>query len=66
MVEHSRKPRLTRHEDVLNVVVELRKYGITGADLYHTITDIGPVDLDLLNEVLALARVLDGSTAQAA
>ena len=41
---------------MLNVVTELRKYGICGADLYHTITDIGPVDLDLLNEVLGIAR----------
>jgi hypothetical protein len=56
MVEHTRKPRLTRQQDVLNVVLELRRYGISGADLYHTITDIGPVDLDLLNEVLGMAR----------
>jgi hypothetical protein len=63
---HSRKPRLTRHEDVLNVVIELRKYGITGADLYHTVADIGPVDLDLLNEVLALAMIVDAGAARAA
>jgi hypothetical protein len=56
MVEHTRKPRLTSQQDVLNVVLELRKYGISGADLYHTITDIGPVDLDLLNDVLGIAR----------
>jgi hypothetical protein len=59
MVEHTRKPRLTRQQDVLNVVLELRKYGISGADLYHTIADIGPVDLDLLNEVLGMARAED-------
>jgi hypothetical protein len=56
MVEYPRKPRLTHREDLLLVIGELRKFGVSGLALYHTITDIGPVDLDLLNEVLGIAR----------
>ncbi len=52
MIEDFRKPRLTRYDDVALVVNELRKFGIAGSSLYKRITEIGPVDLDLLNEVL--------------
>lgn len=52
MVEYPRKPRLTQRDDLLLVIEELRKFGVTGAQIYRSITDIGPVDLDLLNDVL--------------
>lgn len=46
------RPRLVRFDDVAAVVGELRRHGIGGANLYRRVTDVGPVDLDLLNEVL--------------
>lgn len=52
MVEYPRKPRLVHREDVIRVIEELRKFGVTGAQLYRSITEIGPVDLDLLNDIL--------------
>ncbi len=54
MVEEFNKPRLTRYDDVALVVAELRRFGVAGNSLYKRITEIGPVDLDLLNEVLRL------------
>jgi hypothetical protein len=50
------KPRLVRYDDVLRVVTELMKEGITGKDLFRLITEIGPVDLDVLNEVMSQPR----------
>lgn len=47
------KPRLTRFEDLVVVIRELRSMGITGGAVYRHVTDIGPVDLDLLADVLA-------------
>lgn len=52
MVEDFNKPRLTRYDDVAMVVAELHRFGVAGASLYKRIVEIGPVDLDLLNEVL--------------
>lgn len=47
------KPRLTRFEDLVVVIRELRSMGITGGAVYRHVTEIGPVDLDLLADVLA-------------
>ncbi len=52
MIEFAERPRLTRFDDVLLVVRELRKLGISGRTIYERITEIGPVDLDMLNAVL--------------
>ncbi|HSO48038.1 MAG TPA: hypothetical protein VLQ68_08915 [Rhizobiaceae bacterium] len=52
MVEYPRKPRLTHRDDVMRVVEELRKFGISGMQLYRSVTEIGPVDLDILNDIL--------------
>lgn len=52
MFEQLNRPRLTRFDDVALVVAELRRLGVAGASLYRHIVEIGPVDLDLLNEVL--------------
>ena len=52
MIDTLPKPRLTRFEDVLLVVRELKKLGIADNQLYTRITEIGPVDLDMLKEVL--------------
>ena len=52
MLESIRKPRLTRFEDLVVVVRELRRMGITGGAVYRHVTEIGPVDLDLLADVL--------------
>lgn len=56
MVEYPRKPRLTQRDDVVRVVEELRKFGISGMQLYRSITEIGPVDLDVLNDILRLPK----------
>jgi len=52
MMDFSERPRLTRFDDVLLVVRELQKLGISGRTIYQRITEIGPVDLDMLNAVL--------------
>ncbi|MGI9399970.1 MAG: hypothetical protein ACR2O0_01835 [Rhizobiaceae bacterium] len=52
MIEFADRPRLTRFDDVLLVVREMRKLGISGKTIYQRITEIGPVDLDMLNAVL--------------
>lgn len=52
MHEEIRKPRLVRYDDVVWVVGELRKLGLDTAQIYRRITEIGPVDLDLLAEVM--------------
>ena len=52
MMDFKDRPRLTRFDDVLIVVRELRKLGISGRTIYERITEIGPVDLDMLNAVL--------------
>jgi hypothetical protein len=52
MFEALRRPRLTRFEDVATIVGELRRMGVSGPSIYGRMTEIGPVDLDLLNEVL--------------
>lgn len=59
MLERTVKPRLTRLDDVSLVVAELQKLGISGQQLYHQITEIGPVDLDLLNKVLEEERTVN-------
>ncbi len=56
MVEYPRKPRLTHRDDVVRVVEELRKFGISGMQLYRSVTEIGPVDLDMLNEILRVPK----------
>jgi hypothetical protein len=50
------KPRLVRYDDVMHVVTELMKEGVTGKDLFRLITEIGHVDLDVLNEVMSKPR----------
>jgi hypothetical protein len=52
MLRYTEKPRLVRFDDVLLVVRELHKLGISGRNLYARVAEIGPVDLDILNEVL--------------
>ncbi len=56
MVEYPSKPRLTHRDDVVRVVEELRKFGISGMQLYRSITEIGPVDLDVLNDILRVQK----------
>ena len=46
------RPRLTRYDDVALVVQELRKFGIGNNDIYRRVTEIGPVDLDMLSDIL--------------
>jgi len=53
MFEALRRPRLTSFEDVAIIVGELRRMGVSGPTIYERMTEIGPVDLDLLAEVLA-------------
>jgi hypothetical protein len=50
------KPHLVRYDDVFRVVTELMKEGITGKELFRLITEIGHVDLDILNEVMSQPR----------
>lgn len=52
MGENYRKPRLVRFDDVVLVVNELRKLGLDTAQIYRRISEVGPVDLDMLAEVL--------------
>jgi hypothetical protein len=51
------KPRLVRFADVLLVVRELRRLGISGRNLHSYVAEIGPVDLDMLNAVLRSEEV---------
>jgi hypothetical protein len=53
MYETIQKPRLTRFEDLVFVVRELNRMGVSGPSIYQRIAEIGPVDLDLLADVLA-------------
>ena len=48
------KPRLTRFEDLVILVGELKRMGIAGSSLYERVAEIGPVDLDVLADVLAI------------
>ena len=69
MVRPETRPRLTRLEDVHLVVSELRKLGIAGSQIYQRVTEVGPVDLDLLNVVLEterMTRALDSAHARTA
>jgi hypothetical protein len=52
MTDPARRPRLTRVEDILRLVAGLQRQGLSGAALYRRVTEIGTVDLDLLNHVL--------------
>lgn len=52
MLEPFARPRLTRFDDVKLVVHELKKLGVSGSHIYARVTEIGPVDLDMLNEVI--------------
>ncbi len=47
------RPRLTRFDDVRELVRELLNFGINGSELYRYATDVAVVDLDMLNEVLS-------------
>ena len=51
--ESIHKPRLTQFEDLVVLVRELNRMGVSGKSIYQRITEIGPVDLDLLADVLA-------------
>ncbi|GIL01088.1 MAG: hypothetical protein BroJett030_09870 [Alphaproteobacteria bacterium] len=53
MFDSIRKPRLTRFEDLVVLVRELDRMGVSGTAVYQRIAEIGPVDLDLLADVLA-------------
>lgn len=57
MVEPFAKPRLTRFDDVKLVVRELYKLGISGKQIYSRVTEVGPVDLDMLNEVIRCEQI---------
>ncbi len=52
MTDPARRPRLTRAEDIARLVADLRRSGLGGVALYRRITEIGIVDLDLLNHIL--------------
>jgi hypothetical protein len=58
MIDLNRKPRLTRFEDLVILVRELRRMGVSGKSIYQRVTEIGPVDLDLLNDVLAMEKAV--------
>ena len=60
------RPRLTRFDDVRELVRELLNFGIDGSDLYRYATDVAVVDLDMLNEVLSENRSQNGETPLAA
>lgn len=47
------RPRLTRFDDVRELVRELLNFGVQGSELYRYATDVAVVDLDMLNEVLS-------------
>ena len=57
MVEVAVKPRLTRYDDVLLVVRELKRLGVSENHLHGRVTEVGPVDLDILNAVIANDRM---------
>ena len=46
------KPRLTNFYELQDLVVELQQKGLEGINLYQRLTDIGIIDLDVLNDVL--------------
>ena len=52
MITPITKPRLTRPEDVSILVRHLRREGLAGRSLVQRMTEIGPVDLDILARVL--------------
>lgn len=56
MFETTSRPRLIRFDDLFVLVRELRRLGVTGELIYQRVTEIGPVDLDLLKDVLAYER----------
>lgn len=49
------RPRLTDFEQLSALVLYLREEGLEAAQITPRIMQIGPVDLDMLNEVLQLA-----------
>ena len=57
MFEEPRKPRLVRCRDIDIVVNEMRKIGMDTMQIYRHIGEVGPVDLDLLYEVLSVERM---------
>ncbi|MFZ1813867.1 MAG: hypothetical protein WBO55_15670 [Rhizobiaceae bacterium] len=64
MMETVNKPRLTAYQDLVVLVAELRKLGVTGTEVYQRITEIGAVDLDLLNAVMIAFRELELTSAE--
>lgn len=54
------RPRLTRFDDVRELVRELLNVGVDGSELYRYATDIAVIDLDMLNEILADQTSLAG------
>ncbi len=55
MIVPPTRPRLTRFEDLSIVVRHLRRQGLSGRPLVQRVTEIGPVDLDILAQVLRTA-----------
>lgn len=52
MFDEFRKPRLVRYDDIRRVVIELRRIGADARLIWELVTEVGPVDLDMLNEIL--------------
>lgn len=52
MFDEFKKPRLVRYDDISRVVVELRRLGTESRQIWELVTEVGPVDLDMLNEIL--------------
>jgi len=56
MTDPARRPRLVRAEDISRLVADLQRQGLRGLMLYRRVTEIGAVDLDLLNHILRLKQ----------
>lgn len=50
------KPRLTNFYELQDLVAELQEKGLEEVKLYQRLTEIGIVDLDVLNDVLKRSR----------
>lgn len=50
------KPRLTNFYELQDLVAELQEKGLEEINLYQRLTDIGVVDLDVLNDVIKRKR----------
>ncbi|MCB1430766.1 MAG: hypothetical protein KDJ67_15440 [Nitratireductor sp.] len=53
-MEYTRKPRLTRFQDIFRIVSELQLLGTRKSEIYRRMVEIGNVDLDILDEVMRL------------